>query len=97
MLASRHVDHATQAPVTHFPAEQCCLNIDRFSLAYAGKPALQQLTVQVPRHRVTAFIGPSGCGKSTLLRAINRLHDLNESVSHSGDITLEGRTFMRRR
>ncbi len=45
MLASRHVDHATQAPVTHFPAEQCCLTIDRFSLAYAGKPALQQLTL----------------------------------------------------
>ncbi|MDR5874283.1 phosphate ABC transporter ATP-binding protein PstB [Halomonas sp. CUBES01] len=93
MLAPRHVDHATQAPVTHFPADQRCLTIDRFSLAYAGKPALQQLTLQVPRHRVTAFIGPSGCGKSTLLRAINRLHDLNESVSHSGDITLEGQNI----
>ncbi|MGB2065691.1 MAG: phosphate ABC transporter ATP-binding protein, partial [Marinomonas gallaica] len=31
-----------------------------------------------------------GCGKSTLLRAINRLHDLNESVTHRGQIQLEG-------
>ncbi|TVP52275.1 MAG: phosphate ABC transporter ATP-binding protein [Halomonas sp.] len=90
MLASLHSAHTSQAPVTHFAADRCCLSIDHFSLAYAGKPALRDLTLSVPRHRVTAFIGPSGCGKSTLLRAINRLHDLNESVAHSGHILLEG-------
>ncbi|MYL23604.1 phosphate ABC transporter ATP-binding protein [Halomonas alkaliantarctica] len=78
------------AHVMPFSAERTCLNIERFSLAYAGKSALHELTLSVPRHRVTAFIGPSGCGKSTLLRAINRLHDLNESVTHSGRITFEG-------
>ena len=79
----------TQAPVTRFSAETCCLSINQFHLAYAGKTALRDLTLDVPRHRVTAFIGPSGCGKSTLLRAINRLHDLNESVTHHGQIQLE--------
>lgn len=90
MLASLTSAQATHAPVTTFAPEQCCLSINQLNLAYAGKPALRQLTLDVPRHRVTAFIGPSGCGKSTLLRAINRLHDLNESVSHSGHIALEG-------
>ncbi|HDZ46350.1 hypothetical protein LCGC14_0086520 [marine sediment metagenome] len=90
MLAPLHSTNTSQAPVTHFADDRCCLSIDRFSLAYAGKTALRDLTLSVPRHRVTAFIGPSGCGKSTLLRAINRLHDLNESVAHSGHIALEG-------
>ncbi|MGM0520973.1 MAG: phosphate ABC transporter ATP-binding protein PstB [Pseudomonadota bacterium] len=88
MLAPPHALNA--AYLTHFSAEQSCLNIERFSLAYAGKIALRELTLSVPRHRVTAFIGPSGCGKSTLLRAINRLHDLNESATHSGRIAFEG-------
>lgn len=90
MLASLDSATASQAPVTHFSSEHCALSIDQFNLTYAGKSALRDLTLSVPRHRVTAFIGPSGCGKSTLLRAINRLHDLNESVEHSGHIQLEG-------
>lgn len=90
MLASLSSNNAALAPVARFSAEQRCLSIAKFHLAYAGKMALRDLTLDLPRHRVTAFIGPSGCGKSTLLRAINRLHDLNESVTHSGHIQLEG-------
>ncbi|WNL42372.1 phosphate ABC transporter ATP-binding protein PstB [Halomonas sp. PAMB 3264] len=77
-------------PVVTFPVEQRCLNVEAFSLAYGHKPALKALTLEVPRHRVTAFIGPSGCGKSSLLRAFNRLHDLNENAAHQGRIQLEG-------
>ncbi|WP_445158794.1 phosphate ABC transporter ATP-binding protein PstB [Halomonas sp. E14] len=76
--------------IIDFPAEASCLQIEGLTLAYGGKPALKGLTLRVPRHRVTAFIGPSGCGKSTLLRALNRLHDLNDEVSHAGRILLEG-------
>ncbi|MDN3522828.1 phosphate ABC transporter ATP-binding protein PstB [Halomonas ramblicola] len=73
-----------------FERSTCCLEIEGLSLAYGEKPALRDLTLRVPRHRVTAFIGPSGCGKSTLLRALNRLHDLNEEVVREGSIRLEG-------
>lgn len=82
---------SSNPPMPTFAAEACSLSIEGFSLAYGGKPALRDLTLQIPRHRVTAFIGPSGCGKSTLLRAINRLHDLNESARAEGRIALEGR------
>ncbi|MWJ28063.1 phosphate ABC transporter ATP-binding protein [Halomonas sp. ZH2S] len=91
MQASLPKSAPENAAVMHFATAESCLEINDFSLAYAGVPALQGLSLQVPRHRVTAFIGPSGCGKSTLLRAINRLHDLNESVTLSGNIQLEGR------
>jgi phosphate transport system ATP-binding protein len=43
-----------------------------------------------PRHQVTALIGPSGCGKSTLLRCLNRMNDLIDDVSISGNILLDG-------
>ncbi|WP_447554667.1 phosphate ABC transporter ATP-binding protein PstB [Vreelandella sp. EE22] len=82
---------AEPAPVVTFPAEQRCLSVEDFSLTYGDKPALKGLTLEVPRHRVTAFIGPSGCGKSSLLRSFNRLHDLNETAVHRGRIHLEGR------
>ncbi|WP_136248389.1 phosphate ABC transporter ATP-binding protein PstB [Halomonas borealis] len=73
-----------------FSDEACCLEVSGFGLRYGAEPALRDLTLRVPRHRVTAFIGPSGCGKSTLLRALNRLHDLNEDVHREGEIRLEG-------
>ena len=60
MLAPLHSANTSQAPVAHFSSAHSCLSIDHFSLAYAGKEALCDLTVSVPRHRVTAFIGPSG-------------------------------------
>ena len=38
--------------------------------AYAGRPALGPLTLDLPAGRTTVLIGPSGCGKSTLLRLL---------------------------
>ncbi|WP_459874444.1 phosphate ABC transporter ATP-binding protein PstB [Halomonas shantousis] len=76
--------------MTDFSLESSCFDIDGLSLDYAGKTALRDLRLRIPRHRVTAFIGPSGCGKSTLLRVFNRLHDLNDEVAMHGRVTLNG-------
>ncbi len=81
---------ATGGPIIDFAASESSLEIAGLSLAYGEKSALRDLTLRIPRHRVTAFIGPSGCGKSTLLRALNRLHDLNDEVVRRGEIRLEG-------
>jgi phosphate transport system ATP-binding protein len=45
--------------------------------------------MEIPRHRVTAFIGPSGCGKSTLLRCFNRMNDLIDNIRIEGLISLD--------
>ncbi|MGS2745190.1 phosphate ABC transporter ATP-binding protein PstB [Halomonas sp. LS-001] len=87
MLAPHYSSTAT--PLTPTGAGKSSVSIKDFSLAYAGKTALHELTLEIPRHRVTAFIGPSGCGKSSLLRAINRLHDLNDDATHQGSIRVE--------
>ncbi|HUP41719.1 MAG TPA: phosphate ABC transporter ATP-binding protein PstB [Thermoanaerobaculia bacterium] len=66
------------------------LEIDRLSLWYGEKQALNDISIEIPEKRITAFIGPSGCGKSTLLRCINRLNDLIDGVRVEGDLRFEG-------
>jgi len=61
-----------------------------FNLWYGKKQALHDVSLVVPRGKVTALIGPSGCGKSTLLRSINRLNDLIDNLTVKGEILLNG-------
>jgi phosphate transport system ATP-binding protein len=70
--------------------EQPVVEIDHFSLWYGQKQALFDVTMPVPKGRVTAIIGPSGCGKSTLLRCVNRMNDLIEDVRTKGDMRVNG-------
>jgi len=59
-------------------------------LHYGAQQALFDISMNFPRHQVTALIGPSGCGKSTLLRCLNRMNDLIDDVSITGSILLDG-------
>jgi phosphate transport system ATP-binding protein len=59
-------------------------------LHYGSQQALFDISMDFPRHQVTALIGPSGCGKSTLLRCLNRMNDLIDDVSVTGSILLDG-------
>ena len=56
---------------------------------YGGVQALDNISLEVPEHRVTALIGPSGCGKSTFLRCLNRMNDMVEGVRVEGDVWLD--------
>ncbi len=59
-------------------------------LHYGSKQSLFDISMDFPRHQVTALIGPSGCGKSTLLRCLNRMNDLIDDVTIAGNILLDG-------
>ncbi|WP_153014267.1 phosphate ABC transporter ATP-binding protein PstB [Pseudomonas sp. EpS/L25] len=72
------------------------LSVPRLSLYYGQKQVLQDIALEIPRQRVTAFIGPSGCGKSTLLRCFNRLNDLVEDCRIDGEILLDGQNIYAR-
>jgi phosphate transport system ATP-binding protein len=72
--------------------EKPLLEVQDFSLFYGQSRALYSINMSIPNKKVTAMIGPSGCGKSTLLRSINRLNDLIDSVSVTGDMLLSGRS-----
>ncbi|WP_079253866.1 phosphate ABC transporter ATP-binding protein PstB [Endozoicomonas arenosclerae] len=69
--------------------EESCLDIKGLDLFYSEKQALHDISMTIPKRRVTAFIGPSGCGKSTLLRSMNRMNDLVEGCRVEGEIQLD--------
>jgi phosphate transport system ATP-binding protein len=69
------------------------LTVREFNFFYGKKQALFDIDMDIPEHQVTAFIGPSGCGKSTLLRNFNRMNELIDGISHSGDIRLLGQSI----
>jgi phosphate transport system ATP-binding protein len=60
------------------------------SVAYAGVPAVAEISMQIYRNHITAIIGPSGCGKSTLIRALNRMNDLIPSARVRGEVLYHG-------
>jgi len=66
------------------------IEVKDLSLYYGEKLALNEISMQIPRNKVTALIGPSGCGKSTFLRSINRMNDLIPSVKITGEMLVEG-------
>jgi phosphate transport system ATP-binding protein len=66
------------------------VQVDDLSLYYGVSPALKNVSLDFPRHQVTALIGPSGCGKSTLLRCLNRMNDLIDDVRTTGSIRVDG-------
>ena len=60
------------------------------SVFYGEKKAIDDVSIEVRREHVTAFIGPSGCGKSTFLRSLNRMNDTIPNARVEGRIELDG-------
>lgn len=62
---------------------------------YYGKyHALKNISLDIARNEVTAFIGPSGCGKSTLLRTFNKMYQLYGDQRAEGEILLDGNNIL---
>lgn len=69
------------------------IKIRDLTITYGGRHrvvAVNNVSVDIPKNRLTAIIGPSGCGKTTLLKALNRLHDIREGVQVRGHIVIGG-------
>ena len=77
---SAHVAEAIRDPI---------VQSRNLHLYYGKSEALKDITMDFPRHDVTALIGPSGCGKSTFLRCLNRMNDLIDDVRTTGTIEFD--------
>jgi len=72
-------------------AEQTtAFEVERLSMFYGDKKAIDDVTVSIPSKKITAIIGPSGCGKSSLLRALNRMHELVPNTRIEGKVLFRG-------
>ncbi len=66
------------------------IQVDKVSAWYGSKRALEDITMNIGEHAVTAIIGPSGCGKSTLIRCLNRMHEVVPKARVEGTVLLDG-------
>ncbi|EOX4799070.1 lipid A ABC transporter ATP-binding protein/permease MsbA [Vibrio alginolyticus] len=63
------------------------VSVKNVSFTYTGaeKPALENVSFDIPRGKTVALVGRSGSGKSTIANLFNRFYDVD-----SGSITLDG-------
>ncbi len=66
------------------------IRMEHVSFSYTGRnTALKDVSIEIPRGKVTALCGLSGCGKSTVAALLMRFSDLD-----SGRILIEGQNFI---
>jgi len=56
---------------------------------YGEDRAIKNISLDIARNEVIAFIGPSGCGKSTFLRCLNRMNDSIDICRVKGSLQLD--------
>jgi len=86
------VDSAQAAAVN--ATEVAALQVRNLNFFYGDFRGLTDVSLDIARHKVTAFIGPSGCGKSTLLRTFNRMYDLYPGQRAEGEILFNGKNLL---
>jgi phosphate transport system ATP-binding protein len=63
--------------------------IENLNLQYSdGTESLRNIYLEIPTNSITVLFGPAGGGKSSLLRTLNRLNDLSDMTTISGQVRL---------
>ena len=77
---------AAAAPLTHLPAIDGALEVERLLVRSPGgeRMIIQGMSFEVPRGEILAIVGPSGAGKSTLLKALAGAVDYDGAVRFDG-------------
>ena len=81
---------ANTAIVEDMASLPTAVSLRNVNLYYGSFRAVKDVTIDIPKNRITALIGPSGCGKSTLIRSINRMNDLIPSARLEGEMLFHG-------
>jgi phosphate transport system ATP-binding protein len=71
-------------------AKEVVFSLKDVGVQYGGVAAVEDVTFDMFKNEITAYIGPSGCGKSTMIRCLNRMNDLIPSASVNGQISYHG-------
>jgi phosphate transport system ATP-binding protein len=85
-LKTSLVARATAVDLSTDQADRPVMQTRNLHVWYGDSLAIRDVSLDIPRHRITAIIGPSGCGKSTLLRAFNRMNELIPGTRVEGQV-----------
>jgi phosphate transport system ATP-binding protein len=91
-IDSTRIAEASRGALTRADIEgrEKVFSVSDLAVYYSGKPAIEEVSLDVFRNTVTAFIGPSGCGKSTFIRCFNRMNDLIPGARVEGAVLYHG-------
>src|SRR3712207_5328669 len=81
---------AHQRPDPADALREAVFEVEGITVSYNGNPALSDVSLDIFRNQVTAFIGPSGCGKSTFIRCFNHMNALIPGARIDGTIRFHG-------
>lgn len=65
------------------------ISVRNLNVYYGAQHALKDITLDLPKNKLTVIIGPSGCGKSTLLKTFNRLLETEEDIRINGEVVID--------
>lgn len=69
---------------------EAVIHTQSLSVSYRSHPAITNVCLKIPRHKITGLIGASGSGKSTFLRSLNRMLDVIPQTKVTGRILFNG-------
>ncbi len=78
-------------------SKDIAIDVRNLDLYFGKRQVLHQISMRIPKNRVTAIIGPSGCGKSTLIGCFNRLNDLHQECNINGCVCIGGKDIFHHR
>jgi osmoprotectant transport system ATP-binding protein len=75
-------------------AEALAVRFDHVTKRYPGaeRPAVEDLTLDVPAGEICVLVGPSGSGKTTAMRMVNRMIEITEGDILVGDRSVRDRS-----
>jgi phosphate transport system ATP-binding protein len=90
VIAMTYEDTLTPERTVLAEEDETVFQLESLSVFYGSFRAVRDVTLEMRKGQITAFIGPSGCGKTTLLRSLNRMHDLVAGVRVEGKLRYHG-------
>ena len=79
--------------MTATDAAEVMIRLEEITKRFPGQkqPAVDHLTMDIPKGEIVVLVGPSGCGKTTTMKLINRIIEPT-----SGRIVIDGEDVMRK-